>query len=144
MGTKGRVTKSDVAIVIGVLLMLIGLWQLFARFFGALFVEVWRIIELVISIAGPLAIIAGGILLMIAARKGSLDLPKGKKLFRSLKNKKIGGVCGGIAEYISVDAALVRVVAIVVAILCFYVTIPLYLLLWVVIPYDTRNYDTWT
>ena len=32
-----------------------------------------------------------------------------KKLYRSETNKMIAGVCGGIAEYFDIDAALVRI-----------------------------------
>ena len=31
-----------------------------------------------------------------------------KKLYRSKKDEKIAGVCGGIAEYFGIDATLVR------------------------------------
>lgn len=33
---------------------------------------------------------------------------EGKKLYKSNTDKKIAGVCGGIAEYFNVDATLVR------------------------------------
>ncbi len=36
-----------------------------------------------------------------------------KKLFRSKSNKKICGVCGGLAEYFNMDATIVRLVAVV-------------------------------
>ena len=32
----------------------------------------------------------------------------GKKLYKSATDKKIAGVCGGIAEYFNVDATLIR------------------------------------
>ena len=32
-----------------------------------------------------------------------------KKLYRSLSDKKLAGVCGGIAEYFGLDSTLVRV-----------------------------------
>lgn len=32
----------------------------------------------------------------------------GKKLYKSAMDKKIAGVCGGIAEYFNVDATLIR------------------------------------
>lgn len=35
-----------------------------------------------------------------------------KKLYRSMDDKKIAGVCGGIAEYMNVDSTIVRLVAI--------------------------------
>ena len=31
-----------------------------------------------------------------------------KKLYKSLSDKKISGVCGGIAEYFEIDSTLVR------------------------------------
>jgi phage shock protein C len=36
-----------------------------------------------------------------------------KKLYRSTTNKKIAGVCGGIAEYFGIDPTLVRLLWIV-------------------------------
>ena len=33
-----------------------------------------------------------------------------KKLYRSKTNKKILGVCGGIAEYFEIDATIVRLI----------------------------------
>ncbi|MDQ3077149.1 MAG: PspC domain-containing protein [bacterium] len=32
-----------------------------------------------------------------------------KKLYRSRKDKMIAGVCGGIAEYVGMDATMVRI-----------------------------------
>jgi phage shock protein PspC (stress-responsive transcriptional regulator) len=32
-----------------------------------------------------------------------------KKLLRSITDKKLGGVCGGLAEYFGLDSTLVRV-----------------------------------
>ena len=33
-----------------------------------------------------------------------------KKLYRSMEEKKIAGVCGGIAEYFRIDPTIVRLV----------------------------------
>lgn len=33
-----------------------------------------------------------------------------KKLYRSSKDKKIAGVCGGLAEYLNIDPTIVRVI----------------------------------
>ena len=33
---------------------------------------------------------------------------EGKRLYKSATDKKIAGVCGGIAEYIDIDPTLVR------------------------------------
>ncbi|MCL2352485.1 MAG: PspC domain-containing protein [Firmicutes bacterium] len=39
----------------------------------------------------------------------------GKKLYKSRTDRKISGVCGGIAEYVGVDATLVRIVWLLLA-----------------------------
>ena len=37
-----------------------------------------------------------------------------KKLYRSIINKKLCGVCGGIAEYFDIDPTIVRLIWVVV------------------------------
>ncbi|POR01780.1 hypothetical protein AU468_07435 [Alkalispirochaeta sphaeroplastigenens] len=39
-------------------------------------------------------------------------VPEGKKLYRSRRDRKLLGVCGGIAEYFGVDSTLVRLITI--------------------------------
>jgi phage shock protein C len=141
---KHRFDKTAVAVVIGVILVLIGLWQLARRLFGTLFSAFWHAVNFVLGLLWPLAIIAIGVILVVAAARGKLNFPKGKQLFRSQHSKKIAGVCGGIAEYLGVDPVFVRVAAIVLAILCVYVIVPLYLLLWIIVPKDdSHTYNTW-
>ena len=41
-----------------------------------------------------------------------------KKLYRSSTDKKIAGVCGGIAEYMNVDSTIVRLVAVLLVFGC--------------------------
>ena len=41
-----------------------------------------------------------------------------KKLYRSSTDKKISGVCGGIAEYMNVDSTIVRLVAVLLVFGC--------------------------
>ena len=36
-----------------------------------------------------------------------------KKLYKSTRDRKIAGVCGGIAEYMNVDSTIVRLVCII-------------------------------
>jgi len=56
-----------------------------------------------------------------------------KKLFRSRKDRILGGVCGGLGNYLNVDPVLVRVVW---AILFFAAGVGLlaYILAWIIIP----------
>ena len=44
-------------------------------------------------------------------------MSEGKKLYRSSTDKKIFGVCGGIAEYFDVDVTIIRI-AFIIALLC--------------------------
>lgn len=55
-----------------------------------------------------------------------------KKLTRS-ENKKIAGVCAGIAEYLGVDPTVIRVVWILLVVFA-GIGILLYLILWLVLP----------
>ena len=41
-----------------------------------------------------------------------------KKLYKSTTDKKIAGVCGGIAEYIDADVTLVRLICILLVLGC--------------------------
>jgi len=55
-----------------------------------------------------------------------------KKLMKS-KNKKIWGVCGGIAEYFGMDPTVVRIIW-VVLVLCFGTGILAYLIAALIMP----------
>ena len=39
---------------------------------------------------------------------------EGKKLYKSSTDKKIAGVCGGIAEYFNIDVNIVRICAVLI------------------------------
>jgi len=56
-------------------------------------------------------------------------------LYRSQKNKILGGVCGGIAEWLGWSPAWVRLLYVVVSVLsaAFPGTI-VYIILWIVVP----------
>ena len=60
------------------------------------------------------------------------DAYAGRRLTRSRTNRRIAGVCGGIAEYFAVDPTLVRVVMVVLAVSG--AGLLLYPLLWLLVP----------
>ena len=60
-------------------------------------------------------------------------VPARRKLMRSSTDKKIGGVCAGLAEYLDIDPTIVRVVWLL-AVLCAGTGIFAYLVLWTVLP----------
>lgn len=63
-----------------------------------------------------------------------------KKFYLSSRDKKIGGVCGGLAEYFNVDPLLVRLLVFFL-IWCGTVGIWLYLLPWILAPSDKNRLD---
>lgn len=57
-----------------------------------------------------------------------------KRLYRSTKDRKIAGVCGGLAEYFGVDPTIVRVVFVALALPGGLPGVVPYVILWVVVP----------
>lgn len=56
-----------------------------------------------------------------------------KKLYRSRSDRKIAGVCGGIAQYFNIDPTLVRLLF-VVGLLAIAGTFWAYLIMMIVVP----------
>ncbi|MBQ3124050.1 MAG: PspC domain-containing protein [Clostridia bacterium] len=59
-----------------------------------------------------------------------------KKLFRSTTDRKLFGVCGGIAEYFNIDSTIVRLILIFL-VLCVGTGVLAYLIAAILIPEDT-------
>ena len=86
--------------------------------------------------------IVGGVLAYLAAwivmpeATGASPVPVGRRLTRSNTDKKVAGVCGGIAEYFDVDATPIRLLWVMVSIFCFAVVggVIAYLAAWLIIP----------
>lgn len=57
-----------------------------------------------------------------------------KKLYRSKKDRKIAGICGGIGEYFTIDANVIRVGFILLFALGGVPGLFAYALLWLIIP----------
>ncbi len=62
-----------------------------------------------------------------------------KKLYRSRFNKKICGVCGGIAEYFGIDPTVVRVIWVILTFLPALPMIIIYIILAFVIPENPND-----
>lgn len=56
-----------------------------------------------------------------------------KRLYRS-KERILGGVCGGLAEYLDVDPTVIRVAYAVLTFFTVFSGILLYPILWIIIP----------
>jgi len=59
---------------------------------------------------------------------------KTKKLYRSGRDRMLGGVCGGIAEYFNVDSTLVRLLWVLLTLGSIGAGILVYLIAWMIIP----------
>jgi phage shock protein C len=59
--------------------------------------------------------------------------PPAKRLMRSSRDKKLGGVCAGVAEYFDLDPTIVRVVWLL-AVLFGGTGLLIYIVLWIVLP----------
>jgi len=63
-----------------------------------------------------------------------------KRLYRSKKDRKIAGICGGLAEYLETDPTLIRLIFV----LLFFVSgfapmIITYLIGWIIIPLNPEQ-----
>ena len=61
-----------------------------------------------------------------------------KRLYRSPAERRIAGICGGLAEYFNVDPVLVRVIFVVLFLLS-GIGLLAYIILWLVIPVRERR-----
>lgn len=64
---------------------------------------------------------------------------KPKRLFRSRKDRKIAGVCGGLADYFNVDPTWVRLAFILLCLVGLGTFIIVYMLFWIVVPLEPTN-----
>jgi phage shock protein PspC (stress-responsive transcriptional regulator) len=64
--------------------------------------------------------------------------PPPKRLMRSTSNRVIGGVCGGVAQYLNMDANLVRILTVLISLFT-GVPVILYIIALFVMPEDTSQ-----
>jgi phage shock protein C len=64
-----------------------------------------------------------------------------KKLFLSTTDRKIGGVCGGIGEYLERDSTVIRILFILLVLFSFGFGVFAYLAMWLVIPKKPIDYS---
>jgi len=67
-------------------------------------------------------------------------MPEVKKLYLSESDKKIAGVCGGIAEYFGIDSTLVRIGWIIFMLLG-GAGVLAYIIAWIIMPGRDIDFD---
>ena len=61
-----------------------------------------------------------------------------KKLYRSITDKKIAGVCGGIAKYLNMDPTVIRVLWAILSLFAF-IGVVAYIVCALIIPEEPSN-----
>ena len=62
-----------------------------------------------------------------------------KKLYRSTTDKKIAGVCGGLAEYFAVDPIIIRIIAFILLLPGGLPGLVPYVILWIIVPEKPKS-----
>ena len=70
---------------------------------------------------------------MSAQGQGQAPVPA-KQLVRTMDDKMVAGVCGGLARYLGVDPTLVRVAAVIALVFAFPAALVGYVLAWAITP----------
>lgn len=60
-----------------------------------------------------------------------------KRLYRSRNERVLGGICGGLGEYLDLDPVVIRLVWIALTLVSFGTGILVYLIAWLAIPEQT-------
>lgn len=134
-----RYSKSaQVGIIIGAVLILFGIIKLSEMFFG---MPWWGSIRMAFgtffSYAWPIALIGVGLYLVWAAKAGkfkNVAFDRSRPLRRSVVDKRIAGVCGGIGEFFNIDPTIVRVIAVVLLVVSPGITLITYIVGAIFIP----------
>lgn len=165
LGTGAETGFSDTGTKTGLGIVLVGAGLILVLFmampWGCVFPGCWsgNFPLMPLRFLLPVALIIVGIALLFIGLSGrteqntttsaSDDKPEGdmssestssekrtaRRLFRSLRNKKIAGICGGLGDYFNIDPTIFRLLWIFL--LLFYGTgILIYLILWIVIPQE--------
>lgn len=134
-----RPSKSaQIASIAGALLIIFGVFKLFDQFFGASW---WGIVERIvttfISFVWPISLIVIGGYLIWAGSTGKfkgVTFDSSRPLRRSIYDKRIAGVCGGVARYFNIDSMIVRVIALVLLVMVPGFTLLVYVIAAVLMP----------
>lgn len=63
-----------------------------------------------------------------------------RRMYRERFDKKIGGVCGGLAQYLQLDASIVRMIWVFLTFISGGIFLLIYLLCWAILPLGPKAY----
>jgi len=101
----------------------------------------WVVLSIVPGgfIGGLVAYVAAWIVMPDAPGPVTTTSTSGRRLTRSVVDRRIGGVCGGLAAYLDVDSTAIRVVWVVLSIVpgCIVMGVIAYFVAWFIMPEPT-------
>ncbi len=141
-----RKTTEDKTLFWALLFIVLGFLLLFRELGLFRYLNIWAIPW---STIWAIFLIAIGLLLIFSSSKAknvegeekqtASALPDINKIRRSRKNRMIAGVCGGIAEYLNIDPAIVRLLWVLASLASIGLGILVYVLLILVFPEAEEN-----
>jgi phage shock protein C len=136
----------------GILLIVVGLF-LFLDNIGLAFWKPWwwfnaEILLPVLLILAGVAFLWGGRNSLTAPSQGNettpsegttpesgpTPQPEVRKLYRSFHERKLFGVCGGLAEYFDIDPTIVRILFVIAALASFGIVLLAYIIMAIILP----------
>lgn len=103
--------RRNLGIIAGAVLIAVGAWFILERIAGPLMQPLRAALDFMWSIGWPLALVGLGVLLIV--RRDAMRPPgslEGRRLYRSRTDRMVGGVLGGLAVYLSMEATLLRII----------------------------------
>lgn len=94
------------------------------------------VLDVIDRAAGPLALIVVGIVVLLVSKKAPATGP----LTRSRADRWLAGVFGGLGPYIGVDPLVLRIAAIVLAVVGQGWIVAAYIIAWVLVPEEPAPY----
>lgn len=119
-----RTSAERIAITAGIALVVFGSLLLLGRFDSLVPWSVTQVLHRASAMIWPVTLVAAGALLLVNARSSrgispgaSPSSPNSRGLTRSRADRVVTGLLGGVAEYLGLPAALVRVAFIVLTLM---------------------------
>src|SRR5205823_9688986 len=101
----------------------------------------WVVLSIVPGafLGGLIAYVAAWIVMPDAPGAAAATAPAGRRLTRSIVDRKLAGVCGGIAAYLDVDSTAIRVVWVILSVVpgCVVMGLVAYAAAWFIMPGET-------
>jgi phage shock protein C len=137
---NGHDRRNDWTVVAAIALIGFGVWFLLGNIFGSWWQDAVR---QAFRILWPLALIALGVLIYVTAQRGGFRAgASGTRLYRSRRDRMVGGVLAGFGAYFGVDPTILRVLYVIFGILVgVWPAVLAYIIAMIVVPEEPAGGD---